>query len=231
MSNITNLFKDYGTEGIIIVCFIGGLYAVWEAYVKYIFQKKYKDYDNKNNSHNENLFLEERKKALHTQEFFPNIQFKINVDIPSEEFSSDEVMRCLYKNIMLSLFESYYDNMSEFVKSLDISWDKNEWANALNTTNYKIIEDFKAICAQREIPKEAVKYFIIWYTPLMQQIYFFVRKIAAMNNKSSVENTNTYLLLLELILMNTLSDVKNFDILDNEFEGLEYKGNIINKPD
>lgn len=231
MANILEFFKDYGVEGILALAIAGGLYVLWESYVKYIFQKKYSEYDNKNNTQAENEYLEDRKRALQTQEFFSNIQFKMHVDIPSEEFSTDEVRRCLYKNIMMALFEAYYNNMLEFVRGIDVSWDKHEWSNALNDVNYKIIEDFKAGCAQREVPKEAIKEFVIWYTPLMKQIYFYVRKISAMNNKSSVENTNTYLLLLELILMNTLSDMKNFSSFDGDLVGLEYKGKVIGKPE
>jgi len=227
--DILEFLKEYGVGGIIGLAIGGGLYVLWQSYVKYIFKKLYDRYDTRHDIRKEKNYLDNRKKALQSQEFFPNIKFKMNVDIPSEDFSTDEGRRCLYKNIMLALFESYYNNMIEFSRGLDTSWDNNEWANSLNSVNYKIIEDFRANCAQREIPKDVVKYFIIWFTPIMKQIYFYVKKISAMNNKNSIENTNTYFLLLELILMNTLSDIKNFDMADNHLEGLEYKGKIIDK--
>lgn len=224
--------EKYGIEGIIILVLAGGIYALWEAYIKYIFKKKYSKYSQSGESAEkikaEDLEeLERRKMILQAQEFFPNIQFKINVDIPSEEFSPDPTVKCVCKNIMLILFEQYNTYMQNFVKDMDVQWNKNEWATELNNMNYKIIEDFKSKAAQQEIPKEVVKEFVIWYSPYMKQIYFYVRKIAAMNNRSSVENTNTYLLLLELILMNTFSDIKNFCVLISDFKGLEYKGKVI----
>jgi len=226
--------EKYGGESIVVLVISGALYVFWETYIKYIFQKKYSDYKRKNDNpvlEDKPATTEEQKDMLKHQDFFSNVEFKINVDIPSEDFSKNPVKKCLYKNILLILFEAYHENMLIFIKNLDVNWDKHEWLKELNTVNYKIIEELKSKSTQRGIPKKAIQFFLTWYNPFMQQIYFYMRKISDMDNRNAVDNTNTYLLLLELILMNTLSDIKNIGNFDFELDGLEYKGQIITGED
>lgn len=226
ISELVNLTKDYGIVGVIILFVLGLSYVYYQGYVGYIFKRKYSNEERTNNINNA-AYLERRKNDLQKQEFFANMQFKIYVDIPSEDFSDDEGRKCLYRALMLTLFEAYNENMLEFVSKLNVNWDKSEWAAALNEQNYKLLEDFKAKAAQKEVPKLAVKIFVAWFTPYIQQIYFYVRKIAGMHNKNAIENTNTFLLLLELILMNALSDMRNFSTFDGELDGTDYKGKVI----
>ena len=226
MSSILFWLDKYSVESVIILVIISALYATWVAYIRYFFKKKYTK-DNTKNTNKKTKEQEERKEQLQAREFFPNLEFKINVEVPAEEFSSDPVKRCLYKDILATLFECYYTGMIEFIEHLDVSLDQTEWSSKLNSTNYKIIENFKAKAAEREIPKVVIREFNNWYSPFRKQIYYYIRKIALMDCKDAIENTNTYLLLLELILMNTLADMKNFSSFDGAFEGIEYKGKVI----
>lgn len=228
LSSIIVWLEKYSVESVITLVILSVLYATWTAYIRYFFKSIYtKKQNTKNSKVKEQEELEKKKEQLETREFFPNLKFKINVDISTEEFSSDVVKRCLYKDILTILFESYYTNTIDFVKNLDVSWNTSEWASKLNDVNYKIIEEFKANAARQEIPKVVILAFNDWYSLYRKQIYYYIKKITQMNDKDAVEDTNTYLLILELILMNVLADMKNFSSFDDDFRGVEYKGKII----
>ena len=228
ISTILSWIEEYGVESIVVLVVLGAGYILYEQYIKYIFQNKLNKHKSTKKQKEEEIFLRRRRKDdLKSQEFFSNIEFKLNVDIPSEEFSHDPPRSELLRDFMKNLLSAYHSNMMNFVVHLDIEWDKIEWCQELNDTNYKTIDDFKSKCVEQNIPQEAIKRFLVWYTPYMQQIFFYIRKISSMQNKNSVENTNTFLLLLELILMNALSDITKFSAFNGDLDGLEYKGNVI----
>lgn len=226
LSSIIVWLEKYTVESVVMLVVASGLYATWVGYVRYFFQKRYLKTDNNTTSRHIKE-LEEKKEHLQTREFFPNLEFKINVDVPAEDFSVDSVRQCLCKSILITLFECYYSGMTNFIKNVNVTWDRTQWAENLNAVNYRIMENFKAKAAEREIPKIAIREFSSWYSPFRKQLYYYIRKISRMDNHDAIENTNTYLLILELILMNALADMKNSSTFKENFDGIEYNGNII----
>lgn len=214
----------YGPEAVVGIAAGAAAYLLYDKSVAYYFDKRLLDhkYDKEDLA-----YMERRKADLQAQDFFSNITFKLNVDIPAEHFSEDPVRSEIHKAILSVLMQAYYDNMLEFVKEVDISWNRMDWSIALNNKNYETIEQFKERAVAQDIPKEAVRLFLVWFTPYIQQIYFYIKKISTMQNKNSVENTNIFLLLLELILMNTLADIQKLTIFNGNLTGMEYKGKII----
>lgn len=222
--------EKYGLESIVIIAIIGAGYVFYEQGIKYYFQRKLKKDANKDvesNKQEQKFLTSKHKDDLKNQEFFSNIEFKLNVDVPSEDFSSDPVSDELLRGFMKSLLSAYHKNMMDFVKEMNVEWNNTEWRMKLNSVNYKAMDDFKASCIEKSFPNEAIKKFLVWYTPYMQQIFFYIRKISMMQNKNAVENTNTFLLLLELILMNAFSDIVKYPSIKNDLDGIEYKGNIV----
>jgi len=230
ISSIINWIEQYGPESIGVLAILVGLFVLYEQYVKYFFEKRLKS-KNRSQYKEEREHLDRRKADLPEQEFFSNILFKLTVEIPSENFSEDAVKSELFRDIMRQLLGSYHSYMIEFVSEIDVEWDRATWNSRLNDKHYKIVENFKVNALESGVPALAIKRFMVWYTPYMQQIFFYVKKVSAMHNKNSIENTRTFLLLLELILMNALTDIVKSPVINGDLDGIEYKGNVIGADD
>lgn len=224
LSFVFDWMQKYGIESLISLAVIGGVYVLWVQFLKYYFDRL----RNKNSEQDDTIiFTRRRKEDLKDQEFFSNIEFKLNVDIPSEEFPGNEARSALLRDLTKLLFSSYHEHMFKFINDIDTEWSRTEWAKNMNDVNYKAIDHFKAKSMENKIPPEALKRYLVWYTPYMQQIFFYIRKISSMENKNAIENTNTFLLLLELILINALSDVTKATSFNGELDDIEYNGKVI----
>lgn len=226
LSEIFSWIERYGTDTAIILVVCAAIYAFYDKYLSYWFSRRLRK-EAKKDSNTEKEFIEKRKNNLKNQEFFSNIHFKMNIDILSETFSEDPIRSQLYRDILVVLFKCYYDSVANFIKIVDHEWDKDQWARALNKEMIAVIETFKEQAVVEEIPEPAVKSFLLWYSPYMQQVYFYIRKIRGMGNRNAIENTNTFLLLLELILTNVVSDIQKYTVFNGKLKGIEYKGNIV----
>jgi hypothetical protein len=226
LSEILGWVEKYGTDTAFILLGAAILYGLYDKYLSYFFSRKLRKERNEDiNERGE--FVEKRKNDLKNQEFFSNIHFKMNVDILTEDFSKDHVRSELFRDILVLLFKCYYDSMANFIKVVDPNWDKDQWTRALNKEIIKVVEIFKERAIVENIPPEAIERFLLWYSPYIQQIYFYIRKIREMGNRNAIENTSTFLLLLELILTNVMSDIQKYSVFNGKLDGLEYKGNVI----
>lgn len=226
-SEVLKLLENYGLGTVVVLAVCAVLYGFYDKYLSFYFNDKLNKRKQRTKDKDEEQCIERRKNSLKDQEFFSNVQFKMNVDLVSEEFSKDPVRSELFKDIIRILFQAYYDTMLNFVKTVDPEWTKDEWARTINKEMLVAIEKFNERCQLENIPPEAVKRFLLWLSPYMQQVYFYIRKVRGMGNRNAIENTNTFLLLLELILTNVLSDVQKYTIFNGSLKGLEYKDSVI----
>jgi hypothetical protein len=226
LSEIFVWIEKYGMGAAIFLFLAATVYGFYDQYLSYFFSSKLKR-EKRTKDENTREFIERRKDSLKDQEFFSNIHFKITVDISSETFSNNSTKSKMISDMLIILFKCYYDSMANFVKIVESDWDKNDWARFLNKEMLGAKERFRELARVEDIPSEAVDRFMLWYTPYMQQIYFYIRKIRGMGNRSSIENTNTFLLLLELILTNVMSDIQKRAAFNGTLDGIEYKGGII----
>lgn len=165
--------------------------------------------------------------SIYTHQFFSNIEFKINIDLPIETFSENANRNVMYQDIMVILFSTYLNYMKDFAKAIKRSWDANDWKNKINDVHYDIIEEFKKECASQGVPEEAIKVFMVWYNPYLNRIYQYINHVAKMPTVSPESKTRVFLLVLELILATVTADAQRQSILNGELNGIEYKGLVL----
>lgn len=161
---------------------------------------------------------------LKNHDFFKNIEFKINIDLPMEKFTSDANRNAMYQDLMGHLYSTYHRNMLLFANSVSIGMQAADWNPKLNKTHYTIIQEFTEECMRNSIPEPAIQLFMSWYTPYITRIYHYISSIDRIPDVSIMAKTRMFLLLLELILATLTADAQHAPKLNGELDGLEYKG-------
>jgi len=166
------------------------------------------------------------KPDLHLQrhEFFTNIEFKINVDLPIEMFSTDQNRNIMFRDMMVYLFSSYHRNMLNCVNSIDEKYTGKQWLEAINKAHYNVIQEFFEECIRNAVPEPALNAFMKWYNPYINRIYQYIVTIASIPDTTAFGKTRIFLLVLELILATLCADAQDAKEINGELEGLEYKG-------
>lgn len=160
---------------------------------------------------------------IRNHDFFSNLEFKINIDLPIETFSPHHNRNVMYRDIMIYLFESYLRNMKAFTLNIKSIKKASHWSANLHSTHYDIIEEFKESCIRNGIPEEALDLFLTWYNPHVSRIYQYISIINKIPNTNVYGKTRTFLLVLELILATITADAQRAPKLNGELDGLVYK--------
>lgn len=218
MGSILDILAEYGLASAVIVSCLVIIFILLKGKSTTIFSS----------SGGDPVSIEHQKEMeLRTHDFFNNIEFKINIDLPLETFSENKNRNIMYQDLMVYLFLAYHRNMRNFVNTISSSWTTEEWSRHLNNTHYAILQEFNEECIRNGIPEIAVNIFMAWYHPYVTRIYQYISNISKISKVNAISKTNVFLLVLELILATLTADAQRETILNGQLDGLEYKGLVL----
>lgn len=215
MPTLLDILAEYGVVSAVLVTFIIIIFALL---------KSRGSFQDSNIYGTEASNERRRRPPLYTHQFFSNIEFKVNIDLPIESFSEHPSRNVMYQDIMIILFSTYLKNMKMFIKTFNPKWGSDDWKYQINKTHYNLIEEFKSECLRKDIPEIAVKIFMTWYNPYLNRIYQYINHVAKMPEVGPEGKTRVFLLVLELILATVTADAQRQSILNGQLTGMEYKG-------
>lgn len=217
MPTLLDILAEYGVVSAVLVTFLIIIFALLKSRTF-----------NSSLSYDPDSSSDRRQKVpLYTHQFFSNVEFKINIDLPIETFSEHPSRNIMYQDIMVILFTTYLKNMKAFVKAFNDQWNADDWRYHINKAHYNLIEEFKANCLKAEIPEAAIKLFMTWYNPYLNRTYQYINHVAKMSEVGPDGKTRVFLLVLELILATVTADAQRQSILNGELSGMEYKGLVL----
>ena len=225
LADFIRMGKDYGLETLAIMLIATVVYLFAKGHVDlYVFKKKRNITNPKKNPENIQQEFDDSVVAILNSEFFRNLKFKISVDIPTATFSNDHTLDMVYTDLMLSLFTSFEKILTE--KTSAIKKDA-EWVKVYLDGIYLIIDEYDKEARNRGIPSPIISDFKIWFSPFIYQIYHYVVIIDTNVVGGPVEKIRIFLLALELILVNAMSQLESLEVFGEKYTGVEYRGKVI----
>lgn len=225
LSDLIRLTKDHSIETMAIVLIIGVIYLYAKGYIDFYMFKKREKYLELGKP--TEMDFEESMKDIEEGEFFRNLKFKVHIDLPVETFSTDPVLNELYRDLTICLFSSYGDKMKLLLQDLNFTDNRDQWANFFLDTVYETMKDFERRVEDKNIPTKALEEFQIWFAPFLQQTYHYITLVDAHMGTDRIQKTKSFLLLLELVLVNALAQLQKFDVIDDKLVGMEYRGGVV----
>jgi hypothetical protein len=171
--------------------------------------------------------IQRRKNNLLKHDFFSNLKFKTEIDLPLETFTELPNRNKLYVDLVILLLTEYRNNLISFIEVMDPYGESSKWATTLHEYHYTILDNFVREAEAAGIPEEAVKIFKSFFGTYAQKIYLYINNIAKLPDTSVIDKTKMILLLLELILVTAVADIKKMKVLNGTLNGMEYDGLII----
>jgi hypothetical protein len=162
--------------------------------------------------------------------FFANTQYHLMVEIPNLEIMPDMPIRQkVFKDLIYIKMKTMYDICKDFSELNMEEWRKEEWVNNAKIYINKMVVEYELRARQEGIPDIVIQKYKNWSLHEIDLIYEYVGMLGGSalytNNR---ERTNTFLLIMNLMLVTTLGDAeRTLDELNGELTGKEYKGHKI----
>lgn len=205
------ILSEYGLTATILVSCL--------AVIAFLLKSKHLSWNpeqNKNKSSDNVQHSDRRAIDLRNHDFFNNIAFKINVDIPIETFSADPHLNSVYRDLLTFLLTTYSKNHIWFVNMLKLDCGVEEWTTQLSTIQYDVMQEFQDVCKRNSIEESKIKLFVAWYSHYTRKIYKYINGIAKIDDLNPVVRTSIFLLVLELILATVVADMQKSIKLDED---------------
>jgi hypothetical protein len=233
LGTLLEIFKHYGT-------FLGCITALAMLLMKYIIQNwsKWRGgniNDETLNSKNRVVIPEdieeEEQKLLRTNAFFTKAQYRMMIEIPRLDLIPHKPVReKVFKDILIISFQTVYDSMHVFVENQLLGeWTPEQWTDALTQSVNMIVVTSSEHARQQGIPEIAIRKFSKWYSETIEQLREYILLLASAKlYHTNVTKTNTFLMVMDLLLESILGDVERvISEINGDLTGLPYKGMIV----
>jgi hypothetical protein len=169
--------------------------------------------------------------SLREHLFFTNAKFKLRFEIPSLPMSDGDIaLQQVYRDLLYLNIESLYYGCKNIAKTPNLEkmsptqWDlmvKDELTMVLNSYEQKA-EDFG-------VPKIIINRYIRWFLTYNDLLKEFISQISSNDfYGDNISRTNTLFLIMNLLMISMIGDItKLFDETRNDFDGVEYRGSVI----
>lgn len=215
---ITHLESEYGWVPIVALVLV---YIIWQT-----FKQKYL-----NGDHNSTFELNHTAK-LRYHPFFSGVQYRTTIEIPMLEIAPDKpVKQEMFRDILIVFLKSFSDGFMEVATIEDEmeTWSAERWTSDMSKRLSDIIINFNTRVIDRSIPQVALNKFNKWNGETLEKFYEYISNLG--NSHIFTTNkarTNTFLYLLQLLLVTTIADAeKSLNELNGELKGTYYKGKPI----
>lgn len=162
--------------------------------------------------------------------FFNNAEYRMLVEIPSLElFSNKPVRQKIFRDLLYIECKTIYDICFEIAK-LDMSeWTEEQWKTEISKKVGEILSTFIKKSRDEGIPEIVIEKYNKWHNGSFELLFNY---ISLLGNEtiytSNIMRTNTFFLIMNLLLITTLADAeRSLKEINGEITGLVYKGKKI----
>lgn len=162
--------------------------------------------------------------------FFSAAHSKIAAEIPTLELSPNKpVKQMMFRDILTIYIKTMLDTCMGIVELDMDDWSGDRWSNEVSKHVNRLVTDFHKNATDAGIPDAALFKFSKWHYPTLEMLYEYVNILGNSNIYSTnIARTNTFLLMMNLLLVTTLADAeRSLKELNGEVGGKMYKNQIL----
>jgi hypothetical protein len=162
--------------------------------------------------------------------FFSSAHYKIIAELPTLELSPTKpVKQMMFRDILTIYIKTMIDTCSEIVESDMSGWSGEKWSNEVSKHMNCLVTDFHTNALAAGIPDAALSKFSKWHYPTLEMLYEYIVMLGNSNiYATNLARTNTFLLMMNLLLVTTLGDAeRSLKELNGEVSGKMYKNEIL----
>lgn len=162
--------------------------------------------------------------------FFSTAHYKIVAEIPTLELSpATPVKQQMFRDILTIYIKTMLDTCMLIIEQDMSNWSGEKWSNEVSKYMNRLVTDFHKNATDAGIPDAALFKFSKWHYPTLEMLYEYISMLGNSNIYSTnLARTNTFLLMMNLLLVTTLGDAeRSLRELNGEVGGKQYKNNIL----
>lgn len=222
LQDAMQLLQDYGWAALFLFI-IGGILARYVVKLWPVWSERNKEQIKKE----ENSLQDE----LSTHQFFSNINFKINNEIDTLDFNSNDapVRQKLFRKLLELRLRSMLDQAYNIIKADINDISPSQWAAFVISSLEEADVEFEELALKAGIPAIVIKKFLVSHYQTGEILTNYVNDLAvSVVYGTNMARTNTLLYLMNLKLITTVGDAeRTLDELNGEISGMDYDGGHI----
>ena len=229
-SSLLEILSEYSLASLLIIISMISLYLIYFKPLKNSFSTNSNSstFPHEDRYHGHGVSMNRRKSDLMTHEFFRNMDLKIGVELPLEVYSLQANRNVLLRDITIILFSTYRECVYKFIENLDITQTSDDLSESLTSLHFNILQKFEEKARKEGIPSEATLCYSAWFLDNVKIIHQYTNNIC----KSSIDTTivdrvRTFLFVLQIVLINALTDLQNKPCINGSLNGITYNDLII----
>lgn len=221
MDTLLKILSEYGLPGFILV-----------AVITLVFKVLVKEYKGSLGKFASSLSSAptDGGTELRYHPFFSSAHYKIVAEIPTLELAPNKpVKQQMFRDILTIYIKTMLDTCLAII-DLDMSdWSGEKWANEVSKNMNRLVTDFHKNAIDAGVPEAALSKFSKWHYPTLEMLYEYITMLGNSNIYSTnLARTNTFLLMMNLLLVTTLGDAeRSLKELNGEVGGKMYKNMIL----
>lgn len=214
MENILKFIVSYGWGAFIIICVFFLIYVL-------VFKDKII----------QNQFMVPRIESdIKFHSFFRHAQYRMMVELPTLTLCPDKpVKQQLFIDLLQIATKSTYDTCMEIVEKDMSAWDSNRWASELSRSMANNFKRWNDEAVTSGIPAIVVNKFMVMCNPTIILVSEYITALADSNiYNNNLTRTNTLFLIINLLLINIVSDAeRTIKDINGDLDGILYKNQPI----
>lgn len=162
--------------------------------------------------------------------FFSSAHYKIVAEIPTLELSPTKpVKQQMFRDILTIYIKTMLDTCLEIIAMDMTDWSGEKWSNEVSKHMNRLVTDFHKNALDAGVPEAALFKFSKWHYPTLEMLYEYITMLGTSKLCSTNQaRTNTFLLMMNLLLVTTLGDAeRSLKELNGEVGGKMYKNLIL----
>lgn len=162
--------------------------------------------------------------------FFSSAHHKIVAEIPILELSPNKpVKQQMFRDLLTIYIKSMLDICLEIIELDMTDWSGEKWSNEISRNMNRLITKFQNDATASGIPRAALDKFSKWHYPTLEMLYDYIKLLGTSKlYPDNISRTNTFLLMMNLLMVTTLGDAeRSLKELNGEVGGKEYKNMIL----
>lgn len=220
METFLKILSEYGLAGFILVIVI-----------TIVFKVLAKEYNGSLGKFASRLASPSESSAeLRYHPFFSSAHYKIIAEIPTLELSPlKPVKQQMFRDILTIYITTMLTICSEIIEIDMTDWRGEKWSNEVSRHMNRLVTDFHTNALVAGVPDAALSKFSKWHYPTLEMLYEYIVMLGNSNIYSTnLARTNTFLLMMNLLLVTTLGDAeRSLKELNGEVGGKIYKNETL----
>lgn len=215
MDTFLKLLSEYGLAGFLLV-----------AVMTFVMKVIVKDYKGQLGKLVSGLSAGETTTELKYHPFFSTAHYKIVAEIPTLELSPTKpVKQQMFRDLLAIYIRAMLDTCGAIIELEIADWSGEKWSMEVSKHMNRLVTDFHRAALEAGIPEAALYKFSKWHYPTLEMLYEYITMLGNSNIYSTnLARTNTFLLMMNLLLVTTLGDAeRSLKELNGEVGGKLYK--------